>query len=203
MDGLVTFAAEFRKQHRYWWIPSRRIVVFCMVFRRSLVDEIGLLDEQFGSGNFEDDDFCLRAALAGYSNRIAGDVFIHHEGSATFSGNQLDYRAAMQHNHALFQKKWSKPVVSRDEAVKIIRLKVLEKADELCRKGQANQAVEQLLQEGIEQLPEEASLYHALARIFLEAAMPQEALDVLKEAPEDTGRTLLLKVQSLLGLGRT
>jgi GT2 family glycosyltransferase/tetratricopeptide (TPR) repeat protein len=202
LKGLDGFATLFREQHRYWWIPSRRIVGFCMLFRRTLVEQIGLLDEQFGSGNFEDDDFCLRAALFGYHNRIAGDVFIHHEGSATFRGNQLDYRAAMMHNHDLFQQKWSKPVVSRDEAVKIICLKTLEQADLLCRKGVTNQAVELLLQEGIRQIPEETCLYHALAEIFLEAAMPQEAFDVLLEAPEDQDETSLLKVQALIALGR-
>ena len=57
-----------------------------MLFKRRLIEEIGLLDESFGSGNFEDDDLCLRASLAGYRNVIAGDVFIHHYGSRTFIG---------------------------------------------------------------------------------------------------------------------
>lgn len=198
---LDRFAGAFRAQHRYWWIPSRRIVGFCMLFRRSLVERVGLLDEQFGSGNFEDDDFCLRSALAGYRNLIAGDVFIHHEGSATFAGNGLDYREAMLHNHSLFQQKWGKPVVNQEEAARIICLKTLENADLLCRQGKSNQAVELLLQEGIGQLPEEPRLYHALAEIFLEAEMPQEALDVLREAPQ-SGRTALLIVLALSNLGR-
>ncbi|MDD2501826.1 MAG: glycosyltransferase [Geobacter sp.] len=200
--GLDRFAAEFRQQHRYWWIPSRRVVGFCMLFRRALVQKIGLLDEQFGSGNFEDDDFCLRASLAGYRNLIAGDVFIHHEGSATFAGNQLDYRQALLKNQALFNRKWSRPVTNRDEAARIIRLRTCEKADELCRKGQQNKAVDLLMQEGIAQLPEEPSFYHALAEIFLETDMCQEALDVLAEAPDQLGRTALLKVSALIRMDR-
>lgn len=200
LEGLDRFAAEFRQRHRYWWIPSRRIVGFCMLFRRALVHKIGLLDEQFGSGNFEDDDFCLRAALAGYRNLIAGDVFIHHEGSATFAGNQLDYQQARIKNQALFTRKWSQPVASRDEAARIICLRTREKADELCRKGQQNKAVDLLMQEGIAQLPEEPSFYHDLAQIFLDAAMYQEALDVLAEAPDPLGRTALLKSVALIGM---
>lgn len=203
IQGLDTFAAAFRTQHRYWWIPSRRIVGFCMLFRRSLVSAIGLLDEQFGSGNFEDDDFCLRAALAGYQNMIAGDVFIHHEGSATFAGNQLDYEQASLHNRRLFTRKWSRSFDNREAAVRIICLKTLEKANSLCRKGEHNQAVELLLQDGIAQLPEELCFYHALAELFLEAGMAQESLDVLQEAPEQGGSTELLKIRARIMLGDT
>lgn len=201
IDELDQFAAAHREQYRYCRVPSRRVVGFCMLFRRSLVDQIGMLDERFGSGNFEDDDFCLRAALAGYHNVLAADVFIHHVGSASFDANRIDYRAAMLRNHALFQEKWSRPVVNPDDAARIICLKTLEKADQLCRSGQFNQAVELLLQEGIGQLPEEARLYQALAEIFLEAGMPKDALDVLREAPADSGRTQLLLSEALLGTG--
>ena len=31
-----------------------------------MIDEVGGLDEQFGLGNFEDDDFCIRLRAAGY-----------------------------------------------------------------------------------------------------------------------------------------
>ena len=202
LEELDAFAVQFRQQHRYCRVPSRRVVGFCMLFRRSLVDQIGMLDEQFGSGNFEDDDFCLRAALAGYRNLIAADIFIHHVGSASFDANRIDYRAAMLRNHALFHEKWSRPVVNPREASRIICLKTLEKADQLCRKGQHNQAVEVLLQEGIAQLPEEPRLYQALATIFLEAMMPQEALDILSEAPADDATVRLLQVEALLAAGK-
>ena len=88
IGDLETFARDFRKRNRYRRVASRRVVGFCMLFRRQLIEEIGLLDESFGSGNFEDDDFCLRASLAGYRNMIAGDVFIHHYGSRTFCRKQ-------------------------------------------------------------------------------------------------------------------
>ena len=76
-----------------------------MLFKRALAEQIGLLDESFGTGNFEDDDFCLRAALAGYKNYIAGDVFIHHYGSRSFIGNKIDYGAAMSGNRKIIDKK--------------------------------------------------------------------------------------------------
>ncbi len=198
---LDDFAIRLRQQQRYWWIKCRRIVGFCMLFRRSLMEQIGLLDERFGSGNYEDDDYCLRAALAGYQNLALGDVFIHHVGQATFSGNQLDYRAAMLRNRNLFTEKWSSPPADEQQAARIIRFKVLEAAQELLDKGNGNAAVELLLKDGIARLSGETDFYLLMARIFLDVQLPKDAMDVLKEAPE--GREVsLLKIRCLLELGQ-
>ena len=47
-------------------LVAHRLVFFCVLIRRELVDLIGLLDEGYVLGNFEDDDYCMRATLAGY-----------------------------------------------------------------------------------------------------------------------------------------
>ena len=77
--------------------------------RRNVIDAIGGLDERFGSGNFEDDDYCLRAKFAGFGSCIAQGVFIHHTGSQTFKGEGLDYRQSMLRNWELFRTKWQLP----------------------------------------------------------------------------------------------
>jgi len=200
--GLVPFAVRFRAENRYRRISVRRIVGFCMMFPMGLAEQIGLLDEQFGSGNFEDDDYCLRAALEGYRNVIAGDVFIHHVGSASFLGNSIDYTAAMLKNQALFNEKWGRPVVDVAQAKKIICLKTLEKAETLRRAGEKDAAVELLLQEGLSQLPDEPRIYTALASIFLDAGMASDALDVLRESPEQSGQTAVMTAQAMADAGR-
>jgi GT2 family glycosyltransferase len=73
------------------------------------VARIGGLDERFGSGNFEDDDFCIRAFQAGYRARIAVDAFIHHTGSQTFRAAKIDYRGSLMRNWGLFKAKWGIP----------------------------------------------------------------------------------------------
>src|SRR5262249_9141858 len=65
------------------------------------------LDEQFGIGCFEDDDYCLRAIAAGYRAVIAADAFVHHYGSRTFLGSGVDAGALMRENSRRFQEKWS------------------------------------------------------------------------------------------------
>ena len=80
---------------------------FCLLIRREVIDAIGLLDEQFGIGCFEDDDYTLRAIQAGYRAVIAGDAFIHHYGGRTFVGSGVDYGALMQENQQRFLAKWT------------------------------------------------------------------------------------------------
>jgi O-antigen biosynthesis protein len=204
LDDLESFSRSFRRSNRYFRFPTRRVVGFCMMFRRELMDKVGLLDEQFGSGNFEDDDYCLRAALEGYQNLIAGDVFIHHVGSATFQGNQVNYREALMRNQEIFNHKWSRPVSDEKLVRQIIRLRTIEKSELLNQRGYSDEAVKLLLEEGIKQMPEEPAFYHSLARIFLEAGMPSEALSVLNECPDRSlARTLLLQGQAFLAGGQT
>jgi GT2 family glycosyltransferase/2-polyprenyl-3-methyl-5-hydroxy-6-metoxy-1,4-benzoquinol methylase/tetratricopeptide (TPR) repeat protein len=105
--ALQTYAAEFRARHRGRRIDTNRLVGFCMLMKRDVVVRVGLLDESFGLGNFEDDDYCLRARRAGFRLVIAGDVFIHHFGSRTFLGQGVDFAEAMRHGRKVFERKWS------------------------------------------------------------------------------------------------
>jgi hypothetical protein len=57
-------------------------------------------------GNFEDDDFCIRAQLAGFRIWIADDAFVYHLGSRTFLGQSVDYAALMRKNLEIFRAKW-------------------------------------------------------------------------------------------------
>ena len=84
-----------------------RVVGFCMLVKRGVIDAIGGFDERFGRANFEDDDFCWRVNTAGFECRVADDVFIHHFGSRTFLGEQIDYKACMQLAWDWFVQKWS------------------------------------------------------------------------------------------------
>ena len=83
-----------------------RLVGFCLLFRREVLDQIGLLDEQFEVGCFEDDDFCRRAKRAGFQSVIAQHVFVHHYGSATFKASGINFGEIMQKNGRCGKRKW-------------------------------------------------------------------------------------------------
>lgn len=60
---------------------------FCFYMRRSVIDQIGVLDDKaFKIGYGEENDFCMRALHAGYKNLAIGDVFVFHSGSVSFTG---------------------------------------------------------------------------------------------------------------------
>jgi len=200
LDG---YAVDFQQKYRGRRIPLRRIVGFCMLFRRELAQLIGLLDEQFGSGNFEDDDYCLRAALNGYRNLVAGDVFIHHHGSASFKGNGIDFTNAMTGNHSLFSRKWSGPFTDEHLAKQILTLKTLEKAETLFHQGEPDKGIETILQEGIKLIPTEERFYFFLAERLIEERRYQDALGVLGELPssKQNNHAALLCAYAHEGLG--
>ncbi len=107
--GLPAFAARLTAEHQGQSLEIARAVGFCLAVRRQVIEAIGGLDDRFGLGNFEDDDFCLRARLAGFRIRVAQDAFVHHTGSQTFKGANINYRDAMRGNWALFKAKWKLP----------------------------------------------------------------------------------------------
>lgn len=84
-----------------------RVAFFCVLIKRKVIDAIGGLDEVFAPGNFEDDDFCLRAQLEGFKTVIAKNVFIHHFGSKSFqSDGQKKYLKLLETNRQKFITKW-------------------------------------------------------------------------------------------------
>lgn len=109
LDGLDGFAAEFSKKYAGKAKRLLRVVGFCMLIKRAVINKIGGMDGLYGLGNFEDDDFSLRATLAGFESWIAEDCFIHHFGSRTFIGAKIDYRESLHKNWEIFKEKWGMP----------------------------------------------------------------------------------------------
>ena len=65
-------------------------VGFCMFMRRAAIDAIGAFDLAFGAGYGEENDFCLRAARAGWRNVLADDAFVVHTGARSFAGRKAE-----------------------------------------------------------------------------------------------------------------
>jgi GT2 family glycosyltransferase/tetratricopeptide (TPR) repeat protein/SAM-dependent methyltransferase len=104
--GLDGFAWEWGRSHDRVIEETERLIGFCLLIKKAVIDRVGMLDEGFGIGNFEDDDFGLRARQAGFKTVIARDAFIHHVGGATFAASGVDYAALLQKNAERFQSKW-------------------------------------------------------------------------------------------------
>ncbi len=85
------------------------LAMYCVALRRTVLEEIGRLDEQFGVGLFEDDDYAERVRRAGYRGVCAEDVFVHHWGGASFSSLPVaEYERLFAENRRKFEKKWGR-----------------------------------------------------------------------------------------------
>jgi GT2 family glycosyltransferase/Flp pilus assembly protein TadD len=109
LENLNQFAQDYAKQHQGQYRPFWRVVGFCMLIKQAVVEKIGGLDGRYGLGNFEDDDFSLRATLAGFESWIAEDCYVHHFGNRTFVGAQINYRESLNRNWEIFKRKWGIP----------------------------------------------------------------------------------------------
>lgn len=59
-------------------------VGFCMYVKREVLDRVGVFDPVFGRGFGEENDLGERAKAAGFRLRLCDDVYVWHEGSASF-----------------------------------------------------------------------------------------------------------------------
>jgi len=109
LKGLAEFSNQFADHHAGQTQQVLRVVGFCMLIKRAVVDKIGAMDDRYGLGNFEDDDFSLRAAIAGFQSWIARDCFIHHFGHRTFIGEKVDLNKSLHKNWGVFKEKWGLP----------------------------------------------------------------------------------------------
>lgn len=107
LAGLDAFSQSHVEAHAGSKLSVRRLVGFCLLAKRSVLDEIGGFDERFGLGNYEDDDLCLRAIRQGYGLYVALDSFIHHYGHATMNQLRSDsLHTLLQENSKKATEKW-------------------------------------------------------------------------------------------------
>jgi GT2 family glycosyltransferase/glycosyltransferase involved in cell wall biosynthesis len=107
IEEMFSYAGKRAVAERGKYFEFPRVAFLCVLFKKELLEKIGGLDERFAPGNFEDDDYCLRLQLAGYTCAIAQDVFIHHFGSKSFlADGEKKYQERLQKNRLLFVNKW-------------------------------------------------------------------------------------------------
>jgi len=79
---------------------------FCMVIRRALLERIGLLDEIFDGGHYEDDDLSRRAQQAGYRCVQCDTALVFHLGSQSFKKIPDERNRLILRNRAIYRQRW-------------------------------------------------------------------------------------------------
>lgn len=83
---------------------------YCILVKRAVIERIGGLDEAYGLGYYDDDDYSVRAIRAGFRCVRAGGITVRHLRDSTFSSMFADEkrRALHQKNKELFYAKWGR-----------------------------------------------------------------------------------------------
>ena len=106
-DGMHEFAFKYMHDHRGRSFDLPMLAMFCVAMRKSIIQTVGLLDENYGVGMFEDDDYSLRVRNAGFRIVCAQDVFIHHIGRSSFGSlDEKIYNEIFEVNKNYYENKW-------------------------------------------------------------------------------------------------
>ena len=106
---MAEYSRQYTQEHARQLLYVNNLAFFCVAMTRELYQKIGGLDERFGQGFFEDDDYCQRACAASAKVAIAEDVFVHHHLSASFDklGDKRK-QELFARNKKLYEEKWGK-----------------------------------------------------------------------------------------------
>lgn len=77
-------------------------VGFCLLLRRSALNQVGWFDPIYGHGYCEESDLCMRLTTAGFRTVVAEDVYVYHRGGGSFSDGQERYLR----NRRRFDQRW-------------------------------------------------------------------------------------------------
>jgi len=77
---------------------------FCFAARRALFEQLGLFDEIFSPGYWEETDFCLRAMAQGHRVVVNLGSFVYHFGWGSFqAGGRNEW---LERNKQVFMERW-------------------------------------------------------------------------------------------------
>ncbi|HEY3783569.1 MAG TPA: glycosyltransferase [Fimbriimonadaceae bacterium] len=107
ISRMSLFALEFATRE----LPDEEVAMlvgFCLAVKRQALEEAGGgFDERFEIGFFEDNDICMRIAMAGFKLKVSSRAFVHHEGTKSISGIGIHPEVLLARNMAVYEQKWT------------------------------------------------------------------------------------------------
>lgn len=107
LRDLDDWAAHVYRMETGNLVDIDMLAFFCVAFSRKTLTDIGFLDERFGLGMFEDDDYNKRVRTAGLQVKLAKDAFVHHWHHASFKLlGEEKFLNLLGENGKRFKDKW-------------------------------------------------------------------------------------------------
>lgn len=104
---LESTSRKYTSVHWGETLNQKCIAAFCWIMHKDSYKKLGGLDERYGRGMFEDDDYCKTILKSGQKILCSEDVFIHHFGGASFGQIvSAEYKKLFNDNKQKFENKW-------------------------------------------------------------------------------------------------
>ena len=93
-----------RKKHKCVYPDISDAEGFCYCVRKSVIEQVGYLDEIYGKGYGEEDDLSLRISVNGYKNTLIDDLYVYHKRGCSF-GEELRNEQKKK-NYSIFKSRY-------------------------------------------------------------------------------------------------
>jgi len=148
----------------------------CMYIKRAVLEAIGPLNEAFFS-YFEDTDYCLLAAEAGFRTLCAGGVtLVHHENVST-KVNKASFSKMFYKSQRTFRKRWERKLMSKYET------RVLWHSEVGSPSGYAVSSRELILQ--LDALEVEVRLAYLYGTDWMDTQQDDHRIAAMRQRPKD------------------
>ena len=104
--GILDENLDYVRETRSSEDPIDYISGWCLMFKKSLIQKMGAISEEFGKAFFEDTDFAFRVRQLGGELGLTEDIKITHLNHAT--AKEMNLRETYVAAREIFKKKWLK-----------------------------------------------------------------------------------------------
>ncbi|MDP3791495.1 MAG: glycosyltransferase family 2 protein [Candidatus Omnitrophota bacterium] len=104
--SIEEYALSMRREPGTWEEIGSAIG-FCMLIKKDVINKIGVFDEIYGMGNFEDTDYSRRAIKAGFLCARASGAYVYHREGTSFGRDQV-FDENFERNRQIYEFRWGK-----------------------------------------------------------------------------------------------
>lgn len=105
-EPIETYAEKL-KEYAGTFIEIGSAIGFCMLIKKEVIKRIGVFDEIYGMGNFEDTDFSRRAIKDGFLCVRACGAYVYHREGTSF-GRDKTFDENFERNRQIYEFRWGK-----------------------------------------------------------------------------------------------